>query len=100
MVLNGLGDLLRLAKVGRVDCNEDRLHAAVSTGSVGTSAGRLESRLRSIASMRRRCDQIRARMVSHVGRNPSRKMTRRSAGSLMSAWMSPHRLTVTSNQFL
>ena len=47
----------------------------------------------------RRCSaQIRARMISQVGSQPSRNAISSRIGILMSAWMSPHRLSVTSIQ--
>src|SRR5689334_20615252 len=97
--MNGLRDLKRTIELGRVDGNEDGIHMTGDPSSAaGASVGIAARRLRSIASIRRRCDQIRVRISDQVGTKPIRKATSSRIGSLMSAWMSPHRLTVTSNQ--
>src|SRR4051794_15738656 len=91
-------DCRRPMNVGRIYGDEDRAHMTGETSSVdrGVTAG--AAWLRSRASIRRWRDQMRVRMISHVGSRPIKKKTSRSSGILMSASMSPHRLSVTSVQ--
>src|SRR5207244_587212 len=99
MLADGAGQLDRPVEFGRVECDEDRLHAAGMPSSAG--AGSATATLwRSIPSIRRRSDQIRARITSQVGKKPIRKTISISTGTLMSAWMSFHRFKVTSVQLL
>src|SRR5215208_6345523 len=92
------GDCGGPVDVRRVDGDENGVHSAGSPSSMGAGGAGLVARWRSIASWRRFKDQMRARMVSQVGRRPRRNTVSSSSGILMSAWMSPQRLRVTSLQ--
>src|SRR6185312_11323736 len=84
--VDGFGDLLGAVEVGRIDCDEDRVQTTGSCSSAtAVSGGNAARRLRSIASIRRRCDQRRVRSTDQVGAKPMRNTIRSRIGSFMSA---------------
>src|SRR6185369_11311736 len=84
---NGAGQRRGPVNVGRIDCDEDRLHAAGSPSSAGSGSGEATDPAccRSKTSIRRRAFHMRARWISQVGSQPSRNATSSRTGSLMSA---------------
>ena len=89
----------RAVEVGRVDGDEDRVHA---TGSASSAAGRVRREARRsgcVPSPRSGGGAPRSAPAGSArsAGSPIRNTTSSSTGSLMSAWMSPHRFSVTSD---
>ena len=67
VIAHRAGDRRRPIERRGVDRDEDRAHTTGSCFVGSGSGGQRRDAIRSIASMRRRCDQMRARIISQVG---------------------------------